>query len=123
MKQFKLFFIAIAEIIQSIVLLKIIIDVRKTYVIIKIEVIFMKSIKATNARKQIYKLIEETVNTNTPIQISSKNGNVIMISEADWNSIQETLYLISIPGIRESIIEGLNTPIEDCVEELNWDTK
>ena len=83
----------------------------------------MKSIKATNARKQIYKLIEETVNTNTPIQISSKNGNVIMISEADWNSIQETLYLISIPGIRESIIEGLNTPIEDCVEELNWDTK
>ena len=83
----------------------------------------MKSIKATNAREQIYKLIEETVNTNTPIQISSKSGNVIMISEEDWNSIQETLYLISIPEIRESIIQGLTTPIEDCVEELNWDTK
>ncbi len=83
----------------------------------------MKSINSTSAREQIYKLIEEVINTNIPVQISSKKGNVVMISEMDWNSIMETLYLVSIPEMRESIIKGLNTPVEDCVEELNWDTK
>lgn len=82
----------------------------------------MKSINATNARDDIYNLIDEANASHEPIQITGKRGNVIMISEEDWNSIQETMYLLSIPGMKEAIIEGGNTPIEECFEEgdLEW---
>lgn len=80
----------------------------------------MKSFNITQARQNIYKLIDEIILTSEPIQIIGKRGNAILISENDWKAIQETLYLSSIPGVKESIIEGLNTPIEEC-EEFNWD--
>jgi len=80
----------------------------------------MKTLSATKARKEIYRLIDETSETHEPIQITGKRGNAILISEDDWRSIQETLYLSSIPGMQESIIEGLRTPIEDTDEELDW---
>lgn len=83
----------------------------------------MKSVNITNAREQIYKLVDETITEHLPVQIISKKGNVVLVSESDWNSVMETLYLVSIPEMRESIIEGLNTPIEECVEEINWDSK
>ena len=80
----------------------------------------MKTINATRARTSIYKLIDDANESNEPIQITGKRGNAIIISEDNWRAIEETLYLISIPGMRESIIDGLETSIEDCSEELDW---
>lgn len=79
----------------------------------------MKTINATQARQDIYNLIDETILNSIPIQITGKRGNAILISESDWNAIQETLYLTSIKGMEQSIIGGLNTPLEEC-EELDW---
>ncbi len=80
----------------------------------------MKSIAVTTARTNLYKLIDETIDTSEPIQITGKRGNAVLISESDWRSINETLYLLSIPGMRESIVKGLNTPVDNCAEELDW---
>lgn len=78
----------------------------------------MKTINVTNARANLYKLLEETNKSHQPVQITGKNNNAVLVSEEDWESIQETLYLTSIPGMRESIIEGLNTPVDECLEEI-----
>lgn len=64
------------------------------------------------ARKEIYRLLDEASETHKPIQITGKRSNAVLISEDDWHSIQETLYLTSIPGMQESIVEGMNTPLE-----------
>ena len=80
----------------------------------------MTIITATEARSKLYSLIDKTVNTHQPIVITGKRGNAVLISEDDWRSIQETMYLLNIPGMRESIREGLATPIEDCTEEIDW---
>lgn len=80
----------------------------------------MTTITVTEARANIYKLIDEVVSSHKPITITGKRANAILISEEDWNAIQETLYLLNIPGIRESIIEGMNTPVDKCKEDLNW---
>jgi len=80
----------------------------------------MKTIAITKARSNLYKLIDEVIQSSEPIQITGKRGNAILISEQDWRAIQETLYLLSIPGMRESIQEGLKTPIEECSEDLDW---
>ncbi len=80
----------------------------------------MKTTTVTSARANLYKLIDETSMAHEPICITGKRSNAVLISETDWRSIQETLYLLSIPGMRESIREGMNTPIEDCSEDLDW---
>lgn len=80
----------------------------------------MKTISAAKARNKIYKLIDEAAEESKPIQINGKRTNAVLISEEDWNSIQETLFLLSIPGMRESIIKGKNEPIERCITELSW---
>jgi prevent-host-death family protein len=80
----------------------------------------MKIIKVTEARNNLYKLIDEASESHEPIHISGKRSNAVLISEEDWRSIQETLNLLSIPGMRESIIEGLQTPVEECSEEPEW---
>ena len=80
----------------------------------------MKTISVTNARSSLYKLIDETAVAHEPIYITGKRSNAVLVAEEDWRSIQETLYLLSVPGMRDSIREGLNTPIEDCSEELEW---
>ena len=79
-----------------------------------------KAISVSQARANIFKIIEETNKSHNPIIITGKNNDAVLLSLDDWNSIQETLYLMSIPNMRESIIEGLNTPIQECVEELEW---
>jgi len=91
-----------------------------TYVIAKLFKVFMKTINATNARKYLYKLINETAEVHEPIQITGKKNNAVLIAEEDWRAVQETLFLTSIPGMRESIREGLTTPPEECSEELDW---
>lgn len=80
----------------------------------------MKTITATEARKKLYRLLDEVSVTSDPVQITGRRGSGVLIAEADWRSIQETLHLLSIPGMRESIREGLDTELEDCVEELDW---
>ena len=80
----------------------------------------MKTISASKARANLYRLIDEATDSHEPIQITSKRSNAVLVSEDDWRSIQETLYLVSIPGMRESIVEGMKESTEDCVEELDW---
>ena len=80
----------------------------------------MKTLTATQARKDIYRLLDEASDTHKPIQITGKRSNAVLVSEEDWQAIQETLYLSSIPGMQESIVEGMKTPIEETEEELDW---
>ncbi len=80
----------------------------------------MRTITATEARKEIYHLIDETAANGEPVQITGKRNNVVLISEDDWRSIQETLYLMSVPGLREAIVEGMKTPIDECSENPGW---
>lgn len=79
-----------------------------------------ESISVTQARANIFKIIDEINQNHNPIIITGKKNDAVILSLEDWNSIQETLYLLSIPNMRESIIEGLNTPIENCDTELEW---
>jgi len=78
----------------------------------------MDTISATKARSQLYTLVDET--SHEPVLITGKRHNAVLISQEDWNAIQETLYLLSIPGMRESIRKGLATPVEKCDTELRW---
>jgi len=80
----------------------------------------MSSINATEARSRLYKLLDEIAQSHEPVLITGKRANAVLISENDWRSIQETLHLLSIPGMRESIREGLNTPVEGCTDKLDW---
>ena len=80
----------------------------------------MKTITATKARSNLYNLIDETAKSSEPIYISGKRNNAVLLSEEDWRSIEETLYLTSIPNMRESIIKGLKTPVEKCTDKLTW---
>jgi prevent-host-death family protein len=80
----------------------------------------MKTITASNARSNLYRLIDDTIDSSEPVQITGRRGSAVLVSEEDWRSIQETLYLISIPGMRESILEGMNTPLGECVSEPEW---
>ncbi len=83
----------------------------------------MKTVSVTNARQNIFSIIEQTIVNSEPIQITSKKGDVVMLSLEDWSALQETLHLLSVPGMRESIIEGDKEPIEDCksLEDIGWD--
>ncbi|MBM4387348.1 MAG: type II toxin-antitoxin system Phd/YefM family antitoxin [Deltaproteobacteria bacterium] len=80
----------------------------------------MITLTATKARSRLYKLLEEANSSHQPIQITGKRANAVLVSEEDWRAIQETLYLLSIPGMRKSIREGLKTPVEKCSKELKW---
>ena len=80
----------------------------------------MKTLTVTQARREIYRLLDEASETHEPIQITGKRTNAVLISEDDWRSIQETLYLSNIPGMQESNIAGLNTPVDETDEELDW---
>jgi len=80
----------------------------------------MPTLSATEARAKLYRLIDQTSISHEPILITGKRGNAVLVSEDDWRSIQETIYLLNILGMRESIREGLATPLEECSDELDW---
>ena len=80
----------------------------------------MAVMTATKARSNLYALIDQTRTSHEPIVISGKRNNAVLISEEDWNSIQETLYLCSIPGMRESILEASKEPLDESVEDIGW---
>jgi antitoxin YefM len=80
----------------------------------------MTTLTATEARTNLYRLIDDVSLSHEPIIITGKRSNAVLISEDDWRAIEETLYLLNMPGMRESIIEGLATPLEACDDEVEW---
>ena len=80
----------------------------------------MTSITATEARKKLYRLLDEVHESHEPVYITGKRHSGVLVSEDDWRAIEETLYLHSIPGMRESIIEGMETPADECSEDPGW---
>ena len=80
----------------------------------------MTILNATEARAKLYSLIDETAASHQPIVITGKRANAVLVSEEDWKAISETLFLVSIPGMRESIKEGLATEVSECARELDW---
>ena len=79
----------------------------------------MKTITATSARSDLYRIIDSAQSTHEPVQITGKRGNAVLVAEDDWRSIQETIYLLGIPGMRDSIIQGMAEDIDDCSEEVD----
>lgn len=80
----------------------------------------MTTLTASEARANLYRLIDQTAESHQPIHITGKRGNAVLLSAEDWQAIQETLYLLSVPGMRESIKGGMAEPLERSVKELNW---
>ncbi len=80
----------------------------------------MTSLRATEARAKLYRLIDATAASHEPVLITGKRHSAVLVSEDDWRAIEETLYLLSIPGMRKSIIKGLKTPISECKEDIKW---
>lgn len=80
----------------------------------------MHTFTVSEARASLYRLIDETANNHEPVVITGKRNNAVLVSAEDWAAIQETVYLLSIPGMRESIREGIVTPTTECSKELEW---
>jgi len=80
----------------------------------------MDSLAVSDARKDLYRLLDKTAASHEPVLITGPRSNAVLVGEEDWNAIQETLYLLSLPGMRESIREGLAIPIAECAEEPGW---
>lgn len=80
----------------------------------------MTHVTASEARKTLYRLLDEVAESREPVRITGKRSAAVLVSDEDWRAIQETLYLTSIPGMRESIKKGLKTPVSKCREELDW---
>jgi prevent-host-death family protein len=80
----------------------------------------MKTLTASKARANLYKLLDEVDLSSEPLQITGKRSSAILVSMDDWRAIQETLFLLSIPGMRQSIRDGLETPVEECDEDILW---
>ena len=80
----------------------------------------MSILPVNKAKTNLGQLIEDVAQSHQPIFITGERNNAVLLAEEDWSAIQETLYLLSIPGMRESIKSGLETPLEECSEELDW---
>ena len=80
----------------------------------------MMTLNVTEARANLYKLIDDTTVSHEPVVITGKRGNAVLLAEEDWNAINETLHLLSVPGMRESILEGMQESIDSAATELNW---
>ena len=82
----------------------------------------MTTTTIANFRKNVYAMVENTVRFNEPINITTKDGNAMLISEEEYLGLIETLHLASVPGMKEKLIDGLNTPLSDTVpeEEVDW---
>ena len=80
----------------------------------------MTTVNVTEARANLYKLIDDESASHEPVVITGKRGNAVLLSEDDWNAINETLYLLSVPSMRESIIEGMQENLDETSTELEW---
>ena len=80
----------------------------------------MQTLTASEARANLYRLIDQAAESHEPITITGKRANAVLLSAEDWSAIQETLYLLSVPGMRESILEGMAESADECSKELDW---
>ena len=80
----------------------------------------MTTLTATEARKQLYTLLDNVAGSHEPIQISGKRHSAVLVSMDDWRAIQETLFLEAIPGMKDSIVKGMKTPVSECTKGLDW---
>jgi PHD/YefM family antitoxin component YafN of YafNO toxin-antitoxin module len=80
----------------------------------------MNTMSASEAREEIYRLLDDNAAAHEPVLIMGPRSNAVLVAEEDWNSIQETLHLLSVPGMREAIKAGLETSVEECADELGW---
>ena len=80
----------------------------------------MATLTASEARANLYRLIDQTAQSHRPILISGKRSNAVLVAEEDWTAIQETLFLLSVPGMRDSIKAGMVEPVDSCTTELAW---
>jgi prevent-host-death family protein len=80
----------------------------------------MTTLTATLARTRLYSLLDEVAQSHEPVQITGKRSNGVLISEDDWRAIQETLFISSIPGMKDSIVKGMKTPVSKCSTEIKW---
>ncbi|MFP5357795.1 MAG: type II toxin-antitoxin system Phd/YefM family antitoxin [Gammaproteobacteria bacterium] len=80
----------------------------------------MPTLTASEARANLYRLLDEAAESHEPITISGKRNSAVLVSAEDWSAIQETLFLLSVPGMRESIKAGMAEPVEECAGKLDW---
>ena len=80
----------------------------------------MNNLSLSDASEKLDRLLDETAARHEPVLITGPRSNAVLVGEEEWNAIQETLYLLSLPGMRESIRAGLETPIEECEREPGW---
>jgi len=80
----------------------------------------MNTLTASEARANLYRLLDQASETHQPITITGKRNSAVLVSSEDWESIQETLYLLSVPGMRDSIRQGMEEPIDSCSKEVDW---
>ena len=80
----------------------------------------MTTLTTTQARTKLYQLIDDVNESHHPVQIVGKRSSAILVSEEDWKDIQETIYLLSVPGMKEKLERGRRTPISKCAKKLNW---
>ena len=80
----------------------------------------MITLTASDARERLYRLLDEATQAHEPVLITGPRSNAVLVSEEDWNAMQETVYLLSIPGMRESIRHGMETPIDESEEQPGW---
>ena len=80
----------------------------------------MTAISATEARKRLYKLVDEVTESHQPVEITGPRSSAVLVSEEDWRAMQETLHLLSIPGMREAIREGMSTPLDELDDTVEW---
>ena len=80
----------------------------------------MAVLTASEARANLYRLIDQAAESHQPIVIAGKRSSAVLVSEEDWQAIQETMFLISIPGMRKSIRDAMSEPLSKSAKELTW---
>lgn len=80
----------------------------------------MRTVAITKAKEDLSKIVKEANDSHIPIRIAGRNDGVVVLAERDWDAIQETLYLLSIPGLREKLREGMSIPLNKCAEKLSF---
>lgn len=80
----------------------------------------MQTLTASEARANLYRLMDQTAESHQPIVIAGKRHNAVLVSAEDWEAIQETLFLLAVPGMRESVRDGMAQPLDECAQELDW---
>lgn len=80
----------------------------------------MTTITTSQARAQLFNLVDAAIISHRPVQIKGRRASAVLVSSEDWEAIQETLYLLSVPGMRESLVKNMKTPVAKCAKKLPW---